>query len=102
MSGDFDPNAPLPDWLYDDFVRENKAKQAKESKKREKEEIDLPENVVILGKKKQSKKGMIDKAQEDLKELLQKNESRRTSYGTVVNDKMRNKGPSMSFNNGER
>lgn len=102
MSKDFDPSAPLPDWLYDNFVRENQMKQEREDKKRQKEDIDLPDNVVIFDSKKKSKKVMIDKAQEDLKSLLQKNESRRTSYGTVVNDKMRNKGPSLLFSNNEK
>ncbi|EAY10786.1 hypothetical protein TVAG_121900 [Trichomonas vaginalis G3] len=87
---DFDPSAPLPDFLLDQFVKETAKKETKE------EEVKLPPNVVVTDVK-AIKKERQNKAQEELQKMLNRERIKRTSYGTVLSDRSKAKVPSASF-----
>lgn len=87
---EFDPSAPLPDFLLDQFMKESSKKEEK------KEEVKLPPNVIVTDVN-EIKKQRQNKAQEELQKMLNRDRIKRTSYGTVLADRSKVKGPSASF-----
>ena len=89
----FDPSAPLPDNILEQFMKETE----KEEKKEEEEKIVLPKNIVVLSDPKKIKEERKEKARRDLEEMMERRRSRRVNYGTVLADKTKARAPAADF-----
>ena len=90
MEKKFDPNQPLPDFILDKFIKETK-KVKPEIKK-----IELPPNVQVMDSK-SVLKNKKERALEELNKMMNRDNLKRTDYGTVIADKTKGRVPSASF-----
>ena len=90
----FDPSAPLPDSILNQFLKETTEKEKHEEKK-----VELPPNIVIAADPKKLKTERKEKAQAELEQLMNRHGIRRVNYGTVLADRSKARLPSADFSN---
>ena len=88
----FDPSAPLPDFILNQFLKETAEKEKPEEK-----QISLPPEFQISQNSKQFKEERKEKARAQLDEILNRKGIKRVNYGTVLADKSKNHVPSADF-----
>ena len=95
----FDPSAPLPDFILNQFLKETTEKETKKEEKK----IELPPNFVVLNDPKKLKEERKKKAQKELEEMMNREGIKRVNYGTVLADRTKARVPSADFaNNSEK
>ena len=89
----FDPSAPLPDFVLEQFLKETE----KEEKKEEEENIVLPKNIAVLADPNKIKEERKERARKNLDEMMEKRKSRRVNYGTILANKSKKRVPAADF-----
>ena len=90
----FDPSAPLPDFILNQFIKETAEKEKPEEKR-----ISLPPEFQVAQNAKQIKEDRKEKARAQLDEIMNRKGIKRVNYGTVLADKSKNRVPSADFAN---